>query len=595
MNIHPYDQMYKFLMLNESIMNDISEVDYGKYEENKIYKSQVSVIRTMFYDTIIYCHKGNASKAIECGTNILKVPSCLKVLEVANEDTKLVEALKDLNIQNDKPMFIRKFLEDIQLNINTIESTNLELNRKFMGNKTGTLVRAYTNVVSNDKAQELILSSFCDICSVDITMDIGAIFNKSEVFLLLNNCKDSLLKKLNKDSNTTKVLIMESGKYVGNDCILAYIKNKADNRTLMRIKIYNKFAQELQTYSNQSSVGCMLNKILTAPTKEHLKSKNIGYSRVEITLLEPEDIYNSLRHDMIMKIVMNILSDIWFECSLAKQWKSFADELHNSVLIINRQEKCVMLAMWYNSLTKRIGGSFQYYNGTFCEEHAIKNLLFNNGKFIIIRMDNDEYELECYKSSEYISTAIFNKNHIYDSREMVLDLGHHHNVIWNSKKISYKRKVNIVIHRKRKTRKRKARKRTLTKIESDDMMKVINDPFDYTMVKDNNIFFNMVKPMYNIGFSDNKISDITSIITIKSILLVACKSNNLFISWRCLDIENKAYNCNDKNVCERFITLIRKRIVNYSHYYKVLLPRSNQKYICKLKPVATGKIQVIDF
>ena len=175
---------------------------------------------------------------------------------------------------------------------------------------------------------------------IDITRDYTGCFNKNEIIEVIEQ------------NQTDGEKIIENTHTVGNNCLTVY-NNDKDIRT----KIYNKFVQELESYSVRGNHGDHLYDWCNAKTEYRKQTQEAsletGLLRIETTFYKNlpsiEDINNCFEY------WTDILSfDNVYKTPIREQWRIFSEHLkHNMVFIV---PGCIYVVRWFNSLTGKIGG-----------------------------------------------------------------------------------------------------------------------------------------------------------------------------------------------------------------------------------------------
>src|SRR5215475_6645177 len=156
---------------------------------------------------------------------------------------------------------------------------------------------------------------------------------------------------------------------VGNNC-LSWSGIDADGDRI-RYKVYNKFAQVLETQGVRILLGSSLHELLKPHPNETisdtadtlLRYKSFGVTRIEITFYSGR--FKSIihYHDAIMSLYESTLGDCpTFICSLSGQWDSFKGDITQTLALYHAGTNTFAYCHWWNSLTKMMQGSSKVIN-----------------------------------------------------------------------------------------------------------------------------------------------------------------------------------------------------------------------------------------
>jgi hypothetical protein len=161
---------------------------------------------------------------------------------------------------------------------------------------------------------------------------------------------------------------------VGANCLSWWGKDCDGDR--VRIKVYNTFAQILESASIRVLLGSGLHHLLNGSDKADtlLSHKDHGVSRIELTFYSDKFKDMSVYHDMVHDVALRILS----QCpttsnSLSNQWKVFIASIHQTAAVYHVEAASFAYCHWWNSLT----GMMQGASRTIIKSEEIPKLLGN--------------------------------------------------------------------------------------------------------------------------------------------------------------------------------------------------------------------------
>lgn len=180
----------------------------------------------------------------------------------------------------------------------------------------------------------------------DLTTDLGCSFDKECLERYLVSI-DHMPKAKNSYMNSV----------VGANCVLYRIGD-------IRYKVYNKFAQSLESHSVGFPIGNHVHNWINnfeAPIRESIrKSIPVGFTRVELSFYGPLCEGKLERHIDDLENYLDILakSGQLFECGIQKQWNAFCDMLTTgTVFVLDQKTHEYVLGMWCHRQMGRIAGT----------------------------------------------------------------------------------------------------------------------------------------------------------------------------------------------------------------------------------------------
>ncbi|RKO90616.1 hypothetical protein BDK51DRAFT_31420 [Blyttiomyces helicus] len=165
---------------------------------------------------------------------------------------------------------------------------------------------------------------------VDFAIDIGAC------------CSFGALLEFFEDkyASDPDVHVIRSNRHTGKDCLSVVFFQ--DGEIVKCCKFYNKIAQCWQTHNNRTVIGSSLHTLLFPYNPETAKTYEKALPFDEIVMEFVEDVFSS---------------GSLFQCSVAEQWRAFAEHLSRSMIVASRTTGEVAVGLWCNTDTRRIGGA----------------------------------------------------------------------------------------------------------------------------------------------------------------------------------------------------------------------------------------------
>jgi hypothetical protein len=197
----------------------------------------------------------------------------------------------------------------------------------------------------------IMLAGLTDVIlqSIDITCDCAYISTRSiiEGYLLSHGLVD-------------QSAIVDDQHSVGDNCISFYLPASVLG-CKMRVKIYNKFVQVLESANLYESIGSRLSHLVADPVDPTFVDKlkrylSTGYTRIELSVYE-----SSLRQSALYAKEMDCVKQQLAHCPtfkvpLNQQWHLIVDKLTQVVAVYLEDKQKFAYSHWWNSCTKRIQG-----------------------------------------------------------------------------------------------------------------------------------------------------------------------------------------------------------------------------------------------
>lgn len=185
--------------------------------------------------------------------------------------------------------------------------------------------------------------------SVDIFTDISNITTRSLVKEFLDKNNINYIKLADKESK------------VGKNCISYYIKtNINQDEILLRVKLYNKFVQMIESTYVSQDIGCQLANFVYNKSPKFLKTlllnKYSGMTRIEITIYHSKILLFEEYISIFKSQMFNLYKCPVYKLSFEDHWKKIVDCLSNTFAIYIKPTNTFALFYWWNSITHKICG-----------------------------------------------------------------------------------------------------------------------------------------------------------------------------------------------------------------------------------------------
>jgi hypothetical protein len=223
---------------------------------------------------------------------------------------------------------------------------------------------------------------------IDIAQDIKCITTRKDV-------KDHILK-----NGVYKENIVDDRSKVGDNCISFY-----DNSHSVKVKVYNKFVQMLESCDVMTILGSRLHNLFVDPSpsfKETLsRTKNMGLTRIEVKFYG-SDIYDKQDYITWFNDVKAMLQGCkFYRSSFENQWKQLVKNIYNKqvIMIYLEDKNFFAYCHWWNSLTGKMQGGTQSKVYKKDVPLLVSNYSFNGmiTKLIRININSKDVTEEEYK------------------------------------------------------------------------------------------------------------------------------------------------------------------------------------------------------
>jgi hypothetical protein len=198
------------------------------------------------------------------------------------------------------------------------------------------------------------------IYDYDFTIDIKGCIDKDKFIEYLIEKHDFTVGEGQQHKN-----IIENDERVSNTCLSFWLVNKTD---FLRVKLYDKFKQSLESGSVRGNVGSHLNNWIHNPgtkLRDTLKkSVPHGILRMEISYTLDTSINKAppsikqVNEDMdyVKSLLETAPQDTYFYCSINNQYKRLIEQVKQNVIVYNITTKTFLFCRWFNRLTNKING-----------------------------------------------------------------------------------------------------------------------------------------------------------------------------------------------------------------------------------------------
>lgn len=396
------------------LCSDVKNVKINKYTQGYIGSDFIPILRKKFVDNVLYFMLV-PEKTIEdgktpyCGRGCTFIDECLKMYNnLATTKTKdkiklTRKPLRTISLENrvvgssETADAILEFLNKNPHIVERFKASFPEEEEKetkigFVSYKIALANNSYKKSMKFLKfATKKLSIDGLFLQDLDITSDHGCNFDKHELIEILKNNPEFI----------THCRIIENDKTVGKHC-LSFMYTCPQTGIKIRFKIYNKFIQCMETSSVTEQFGYSVpNWINNKEEKLRnsiLNSLAYGFSRLEMTVYSTEfqgvDFYDK-QMNFLKKWTLN--TGKMYKTPIQDQWRAFTDELTCNMCILDHTTNELGIAMWCNTLTRKISGVFlkvppAWINNTEkMERWILAHYSFNNGPINLIKItESDE-------------------------------------------------------------------------------------------------------------------------------------------------------------------------------------------------------------
>lgn len=375
--------LYKIAMT--TAINDISKADINKHKEPRG-KDKLKFLNDIFIDNIVL--------------------SSISQKTTKKEDLKYYNAAIRRHFQplfgekkQQKIMCISENTDPLFLTKSNIKNYQKMMNSKLQGEKDYYKTIEYKitlNEIDINKALKYLNDEYIDALNgkciylhdIDFTRDIGFSFDTDN---LINEMIDKF--DFHYDGEKHKRIIEKD---YNNEVSFWIIYEDFE----IRIKIYNKFIQTIESPSTRGAFGSHIAKWINNKNKRINdaidKSLNVGYSRLEMTFYTPngrtpKNEIVEANFNEIYDMIKNISSQSIFYNSINNQFMAIMEKVSENLIIYDKTKKHLLLVRWFNGLSLKMNGII--FKNISCLSNRIINIIgkmtFNN---VPIRLIMIEYE-----------------------------------------------------------------------------------------------------------------------------------------------------------------------------------------------------------
>ncbi|KAL1933995.1 hypothetical protein VTP01DRAFT_8085 [Rhizomucor pusillus] len=193
---------------------------------------------------------------------------------------------------------------------------------------------------------------------------------------------------------------------VGDHCISWLCQTTCIVAVDLRVKIYNKFVQMIESTDARSYIGSQLSNFVANKSEKFtaklLRYKDTGMTRFGITMYA-RDLFNLEDYVVLMNDLVHKMSRCsTYQISFENHWKSVCQRIRSTVAFYDCENKTFAYCHCWNSLTKRMQGLVK---GNISEQHdqsILANFTFNDRPmhYFVVRLVGKEYET--VRRSRYI-------------------------------------------------------------------------------------------------------------------------------------------------------------------------------------------------
>lgn len=211
----------------------------------------------------------------------------------------------------------------------------------------------------------------------------------------------------------------------------------------IRVKIYNKFIQTMESPAVRTSTGSHLLHWINHDNKDFddaiFKSLDYGYSRLEMTFYNdtiPSDDLVHRNFEFVYDIIKKTSNDAIFYNTINNQFKAIMDQVSENLFVFDKTKKQLLQVRWYNKLSNKMNGIIHKKIGYFSNRliNILGRFTFNDKPIKIVMIEYD-------KANEMTDT---DENENNDSNELyILDDENDEN---DEKKIPYDKNQRIKIN-----------------------------------------------------------------------------------------------------------------------------------------------------
>lgn len=363
-------EIYKFFKEKREYLNDIGNINYVE----DVKQSKFITFSNIFCDNIIVKKKTNLNKDTD-----ISLAACYAIIKKIFNNLKF----KDYHIQNLNSIY-DKNESPIQI--------YLVFKISFSEYNLDKILPFITTFISCCKKYNIYLDN------IDISMDIKNISTR-------NIIQDYILSQ----GIQIKDIINDTSK-VGINCIS--FNKYLNNKIKIKIKLYNKLVQMLQSSNVRKNFGCQItNLIYNTDYFIHKlqNSKNNGLTRFEITIYDNE-LHSYNYYENILNEEYNFIKNCpAYKVSFRSQWKKILSHISSSIMVYCESSKIFAYCHWWDSITGKIYGIIKKNIDSSTSQKLVANFSFNQRPihyFILHNKSLHDYTYYEYKRT-YDTITLF--------------------------------------------------------------------------------------------------------------------------------------------------------------------------------------------
>lgn len=250
----------------------------------------------------------------------------------------------------------------------------------------------HTVIATLNMVQRELHDSLIVLHDIDITVDCALV-----------SSRELITRYIHRHLGINLTDIVGDRHRVGDHCISWLCVSTGSDQLDLRIKIYKKFLQMLESTDARSMIGSQLSNFVAnisdSFTRKLLQYRDTGMTRMEITLYGSK-LYDPSEDEGLMNDLISKMSDCpTYELSFKNHWISIVERLQSMVALYDPQEKIFAYCHWWNSLTKRKQGLFRENIKDAYVISLLSNFGFNDRPIHYFQVSRVE---DRYETSEYV-------------------------------------------------------------------------------------------------------------------------------------------------------------------------------------------------
>lgn len=208
---------------------------------------------------------------------------------------------------------------------------------------------------------------------------------------------------------------------VGNNCISWYAKTGDIN---LKIKVYNKFVQMLESSDVRTYVGSRVSSIVASKSpvmRDTLeRSKGSGLTRIEIKVYSTEIFEYKSYYDLMKELLERLRDCLVYKTSFENQWKALVDDVYDKrvLMVYDKDTNTFGYYHWYNSMTNRKQGLIKEGMVLDSIMTLVSNYSFNGRDTLLIEISGESNVERVFRRTTYSITLVPSPNNsLYPSMQ----------------------------------------------------------------------------------------------------------------------------------------------------------------------------------